>query len=302
MVKKFPFSANRNRAVSGLVRFLVVSLLVAACACVPAVANPAIQITQCGTVISQPGHYILANDLSCGGPVPTARVVPSSSLLPTAPVILKQAPTGGATDGIDIVADHVDLLLNGHTIAGSSNNTGISVGVGVPSGNSHVHIIGPGTITGFQAAIGFEQVSHSSVSDVTATNNFAGFVAGGGFTTGCALACPSTQDDFQGNTAIQNEASFLLQGANDSTFGDNNASGAFGGIVVFIGTGNDVRENTTSGNQIGILVFAGNGENDITHNTAQNNAMVDLEDDNTNCGSNTWKHNAFGTATQPCIQ
>lgn len=294
------------------IQFFTLSLLIAAFACTPAVADPAIQITQCGTVITQPGHYILANDLSCGGaPVSGVIGAPNPSgwwnnvqtpLSGSAPVT-SHPPVSG--DGIDILSDHVEVQLNGHTIdGGGSGNVGISVGVGLPSGNSFVHIVGPGTITNFSAGVEFEQVSFSSVDNVTANNNGADFAIGGGFAAGCAEACPSTKDDFTGNTVSVAEFGFLLDGANNNTLRDNSASNSFIGIFLAIAAmGNDVRANTTSGNEGGIVLgLEGGGatNNDITHNTSLGNG-VDLFDANPDCDSNTWKHNVFGTANQPCI-
>jgi parallel beta-helix repeat protein len=253
-------------------------LLLAIFASTPAVADPPVAITQCGTVISQPGHYFLANDLSCFD-----------------------------QDGVDIVADHVDLMLNNHQISNVFQDffgQGISVGIGVPSGNSHVHIIGPGTITGFEGGIRFEQVSFSSVEDVTSTFNFFGFVVNGGFAVGCNQSCPSTKNSFQGNTATFNDQhGFTTNGATDNTFRDNNASNnsAGGGILLFEASNNDVRANTTNGNGgAGIGVSVGTG-NSIFLNISQNNGTFDLEDDNTNCDSDTWKNNTFGSANQSCI-
>ena len=87
---------------------------------------------------------------------------------------------------------------------------------------------------------------------------------------------------------------------------DNNASNSVFGILVFVGTGNDVRDNTATGNAGGIVLgfVFGPGDatdNDILHNTAQGNGFADLFDINPNCDSNTWKHNTFGTANQACI-
>jgi hypothetical protein len=42
--------------------------------------------------------------------------------------------------------------------------------------------------------------------------------------------------------------------------------------------------------------------NNMQGNTAQNNGIFDLQDENTNCDDNTWKKNIFGTASQACIQ
>lgn len=269
---------SQNCVVSGLFRALTFSLLIATFACVPAAADPVVQITQCGTVISQPGHYILANDLLCFD-----------------------------QDGVDIVSDHVDLMLNNHQIQNVFFDlfaNGISVGVGVPSGNSHVHIIGPGTITGFNQGVVFEQVSFSAVEDVTSTNNFFGFVVNGGFTVGCNQSCPSTKNSFQGNTAtFNNQHGFTTNGANDNTFRDNNASNntVGHGILIFNASGNDVRDNTTTGNGgPGISITAGTN-NTVRANTSQGNG-IDLEDDDPNCDDNSWTHNIFGTANQSCIQ
>ncbi len=293
------------------IKFFALNLLIAAFACAPALADPAIPITQCGTVITQPGHYIVANDLSCGLPVSGVIGAPNPSgwwrnvqtpLSGSAPVA-NQPPISG--DGIDILSDHVEVQLNGHTIDGGGNgNVGISVGVGVASGNSHVHIVGPGTITGFSAGVEFEQVSFSSVDSVTANNNGADFAIGGGFAAGCAESCPSTKNDFTANTVSVAEFGFLLDGANNNTLRDNSASNT--GIDIFLAiaaTGNDVRANTTSIAEGGIVLgLFGSGvtDNDITHNTALNNG-VDLFDANPDCDSNTWKHNTFVTANQSCI-
>jgi parallel beta-helix repeat protein len=300
---------GRNR-VSGFFYAFTLILLLAAFACTPAAADPVIAITACGTTISQPGHYILANDLSCGsspvapttgGANPLATWGPLHNPLDGSTVVLPHPASSG--DGIDIVADHVDLALNGHTIDGGGfGSNGILVGG--TSGNAHVHIVGPGTVTGFGAGVFFQQVSFSSVSDVTATNNFFDFVLGG-VNPSCVPACSATKNDFQGNTASNSLAGFLLIGANDNTLRDNNVSSTEFGILLIVGAGNDVRANTANGNGGGIVLgfFFGPGDatdNDITHNTAQNNS-TDLFDENPNCDSNTWKHNVFGTANQACI-
>jgi parallel beta-helix repeat protein len=271
-------NTGKIRNYAGFFSAFTLILLFAAFASTPAAADTPIAITQCGTVISQPGHYFLANDLICDD-----------------------------QDGIDIVADHVELTLNNHQISNIEQDffaNGISVGVGVASGNSHVHIVGPGTITGFNQGVDFEQVSFSSVSEVTSTSNFFGFVVNGGFAAGCNQSCPSTKNDFQGNTATFNDQhGFTMNGANDNTFRDNNASNNTNGdgLLLFIANGNDVRDNITNNNgDNGIAV--GGTDNDIRHNTAQGNAAFDLQDTNTNCGGNTWKLNTFGTANQTCIQ
>lgn len=306
-------NSGKSRAVSGIFRALTFSLLFAALACIPAVADPVVQITQCGTVISQPGHYILANDLNCGGPVaPTTGGFnffgtwgPLQNPMDGSNIPIPNPPSSG--DGIDIIADHVDLSLNGHTIdGGGSGNTGISVGNGPTPGNAHVHITGPGTVSNWGVGVGLLEVSFSSVSEVTATGSFAAFVLEG-LNSGCSPACDSTKNDIQGNTATNAEFGFILLGASDNTLRDNSASGNAIGIALAFASGNDVRDNTATGNIGGIVlgIFLGPGvatDNDITHNTALGNFEFDLFDSNNNCDSNTWKHNTFGSSNQvSCI-
>lgn len=243
--------------------------------------NNTIVISQCPTVITQPGTYLLGNDLVCLN-----------------------------TDGIDIQANNVVLLLGGHTITQDSADfglvhVGIAAGVGLPAGSTSVEIFGPGTITGFVEAVNFEQVSNSLVESVTSTGNFFGFVVNGGFSAGCNQGCPSTGNLFSYNTStFNNQHGFTLNGGNNNTFYDNNSSNnGARGLLLFTATGNNVRSNTLNNNgQTGIAISSGTGTgNNLSKNTAQGNGTFDLEDGNPNCDSNTWTQNTFGTANQPCI-
>lgn len=244
-------------------------------------ANPTVVISTCPTVITQPGTYSLANDLLCFN-----------------------------TDGIDIQASNVTLMLNRHTITQDSAHfglvhVGISAGVGLPAGSTNVQIIGSATITGFVEGVNFEQVSNSLVEDVISTGNFFGFVVNGGFSAGCNQACPSTDNIFAGNTStFNNQHGFTLNGGNNNTFNANNSSNnGAGGILLFVATGNNVTGNTLNnngGSGIGITSGTGTGNN-LSTNTAQGNGIFDLEDGNPNCDSNTWTQNTFGTANQTCI-
>jgi parallel beta-helix repeat protein len=239
-------------------------------------------IVKCPTVITQPGTYKVANDLHCFN-----------------------------TNGIDIRADNVTLMLGGHTITQDAAHfgfagRGVNAGVGLATGNSNVQIFGPGTITGFNRGVDFEQVSNSLVKNVTTTGNFFGFAVNGGFSAGCGASCPSTGNLFRGNiSTLNNQHGFTMNGATNNVFNANDASsnGAHG-FLLFVASGNNVQGNTFNNNgQSGIIIASGTGTgNNLHQNTAQNNGIVDLEDDNPNCGSNTWNQNIFGTASQPCIQ
>ncbi len=299
---------GRNRVVSGIFHALTLSLLIAAVACIPAAADPVVQITQCGTVITQPGHYILANDLNCGpvaprpSPVDPASVTPWQQMQNPFAGSGGQAPTssdGSLPFGIFIVSDHVDLALNGFTISGNFNNgeAGIAVSLFAATGNSHVHITGPGTVTGWFVGVVLFGDSFSSVTEVTADTNGAGFLDIGGL-----------KNAFDGNTATNSvfftefAGGFTLLGTTDDAVRNNTVSDNQFGILLLGGTGNDVRFNTVTGN-FGVGIGIAATDNSIFHNTAQGTlGGPDLSDANANCDSNTWKHNTFGTADQPCIQ
>ena len=113
-------------------------------------AAPATAITTCPFIITTPGQYYLAMDLTC--------------------------PPGA---GISIEnASDVYLRLDGHTLQGSS-------GQGIAAISSTAILIqGPGTITGFQDGLFFIDVGSSKVIEVTATrNSVAGFGVFGSFST-----------------------------------------------------------------------------------------------------------------------
>src|SRR4051812_29696795 len=79
-------------------------------------ARAATPIVSCGTVITEPGQYYVANDL---------------------------VTVGG--DCIDIVSDRVTVRLDGHTITGDLSGDGIAA-----NAVEKVRIQGPGDIQGFR--------------------------------------------------------------------------------------------------------------------------------------------------------
>jgi parallel beta-helix repeat protein len=249
-------------------------------------ADP-IPVTTCGTVISTPGTYQLVNDLvNCQG------------------------------DGIDITSSNVHLILNGHEISGSGggalgfvNTYGIAVGIGVFDGVSNVKINGPATISNFgQGGVAFEAVSNSSVVGVTSTGNKFGFNVNAAFGAG-NFNLHSTGNKFNGNTATANFGhGFTLNGADQNTFRGNDSSGnglagSAEGFFLFNATQNVVEGNTFDQNsEDGVLAQNGIGVNNtVRGNSAQGNALFDLEDRN-GCGFNVWQGNTFGSASDPCLQ
>jgi hypothetical protein len=202
-------------------------------------------------------------------------------------------------------------MLNGHQIQNIEQDffaNGITVGAGVSKGNKLVTIMGPGTISGFNQGIDFEQVTLSTVSSVTSTNNFFGFVVNGGFAAGCGQSCPSTKNTFQGNISnFNNQHGFTMNGADGNTFKGNttNNNAAGHGILLFIGSGNTISDNTSNNNGDGGITVVSSPQtnnNAILRNSASGNGSFDLFDTAADCTVNNWKNNTFGTASLPCIQ
>lgn len=296
-----------------------------------AMAN-AIPITGC-TVITQPGSYVITEQLGLCGDVPV----------------------------IDIRASNVEIYSRAH---GIELNRGpcISVGVGVPGGVSHIRLDGVDT-RGCAGGIIFENVSYSMIRHATIWwNGFDGLL----ITGSAALSHHNTilESDIQGNSVngisiiggadmvIRNNliaaggrdmdrTAIRVSNAARIQISDNDVSRYDYGIMIDGRSGRNVITGNTIDN-----VFTGiqaGGERDdvrgnsvhhaaeailvwgrlstIAHNTVTNNAwgidgggdrntiidnmVIDNDTDmlaGENCGTNRWLHNTFVVATQPCIQ
>ncbi|HVB37084.1 MAG TPA: NosD domain-containing protein [Vicinamibacterales bacterium] len=261
-------------------------------------------ISACSYVITAPGRYALASNLSC------------------------------TADGITIQASHVELELDGHSLTGSNWNTGILVSAA--GSLSDVRIEGPGSVTRFGNGIDLESLSDSSVDGVTSTfNGTDGLVTNYSFTS-TVTRLRLTHNVVSGNGAW----GMILGNIDDSQIRQNaialNATGGGGGLsgIAIIGgrnnlvqgnvttgnygggiliaaesystaaTGNRVRDNVASGNSVvGISIASGTG-NLVEGNEAFGNSgypgTYDVTDA-TPCGTNTWRHNAFATSNEACI-
>jgi len=233
-------SAKGHLALLGL--FLLIQLAAAS-------AQGQIPVTSCETYIRDPGDYILAHNLSdC------------------------------RRFGI-VITTHARLNLNGHTISGTGNFSGIYVDSG------GVEISGPGTISNFETGVfiasGGDLVR---VTQVSSTGNSVGFYS------------PVARVLFQQNTATGNTSSGFSIVSIESEIHDNTATGNGQGIDVD-GVRNQVTHNTTNNNRYGIA--ARGADNVIKGNTALNNGTYDLLD-YTDC-RNLWTDNTFHTANRSCI-
>lgn len=224
-------------------------------------AASAATTVSCGATIGTPGTYVLAGDCS------------------------------GA--GISISASDVTLKLDGHTMTGLVQSTGILVddSASAVSGDA---IMGPGTITGYSFGVvlgaGGIGVSGATVSGLTTNDGAFGIVVE--FNANGSTVNNNTADNMMGSGIG------ILGSGN--TVNNNTADNNAGGIDI-LGSGNTVNNNAANDNTtIGITAFG--GADTINHNTALGNGAFDLADFNPGCGTDTWRANTFTHANESCIR
>ena len=281
-------------------------------------------VSTCGTVIDQPGHYRLVNDLS-------TTTIPDP---------------GDFVACVIIASDEVTLDLNGYTISCDLDAPYFSFGVFSDYLNDGVNIMG-GTVT--DCVIGIEMSGNHSgtVKGMTMTENVLGMeiIAGseveiiknkflGNFETGIYATSffsgdyvgPGLGHKFHKNLFVdQGFAGIETDGIEESVISCNRMEGNLVGLEMESpGFGNTIRKNVANSNGYGIFavglilgpdfvlpIAAGNT---FMRNTALDNSEVDLAEaflDFTNqmayelpdsC-QNMWKHNNYGysIAVADCI-
>jgi parallel beta-helix repeat protein len=237
-------------------------------------------ISGCGMVISRPGHYFLANDLTeCPGA------------------------------GISITVSSVSLDLRGHIIQ-VTGGTGASAieALGGDGALKNLEIAGPGTLTGGLTGINFGNVHDSRVHDVTMVQNSFGMaVNSGDFTSDTtAAATVSANNEFVDNVITANNGhGITVNGGSKNLFFRNNVSGNNNGgvgLLLFAGQDNFAHDNTADANSgWGIYIAAQSSGNKVEHNTAVGNSNADLNDQNGDCTHNTWTGNSFVSNSPGCI-
>lgn len=218
-MKAITYSSNSSRKGFWLGVLAGASLALLGTA-VPASADT--PITACGYVITAPGNYGVAADLTCAANV----------------------------TAVTINASNVTLKLNGYIITGSGIATaggGIVVSplpIPIPPPYppqprlNHVGIAGPGLIQAFQAGVTIINTDYSQVSGVTAAHNGEGF-----------FALDNTYLTVTSNQFVANTGGGMNTGSNtSSTFSYNDVSGNGYGLWLAAGSGNTVNNNTARGN------------------------------------------------------
>lgn len=232
-------------------------------------------ITDCGTTITDPGRYFLANDL-------------------------KECPDFG----VSIAASHVLVELRGHTIQADGF---VITASGGDLGLSDLEIVGPGTLAGGHTGIAFGNVHHSRVHGLMIVrNNFGMGLNSGDFTSDATTAATvSTDNEIRDNTITGNTFhGITVNGGDDNKFIHNNLSNnGSHGLFLFAASNNVARENTADVNGgSGIDTGTAGSSNTINNNIALGNNGPDLRDENGDCIHNTWTDNSFGSNAPGCIE
>lgn len=224
-------------------------------------AQGQIAITNCGTVINQPGHYYLANDLNC--------------------------QSGDAA--ITIERGDVILNLNSRQITGpgAMSRTG---GIWVrDSAAENILLLGPGVIRNMAVGVRISSRGLAVVRDLTCNGNGNGFIVD-------EHVIPIAR----ANTASENLYSGMLIGGSGGDIGENTLNNnGIDGIIVG-GSRNFVDHSNVAqfNRRRGISVRGRN--NVIEMNTARFNGEDDLFEDHPNC-ENLWENNTFKNANLRCI-
>ncbi len=224
-------------------------------------------ITTCGTTLGTPGVYHVAADLlDCPG------------------------------TAIEIAADSVTLLLQGHTLRGVGVGAGIGIGATTFHPVNGVRVEGPGTVDGFFHGVNAEHMVGSVVTGLTIQRNQHGLglnrsqQGDGSVSSGDSIVRNRFVQNVHHGISVNGGASSVLLG-NRAT---GNGRGQFNGFGIYLydATDIEVRHNEVVDNyKGGIVVEQWQSGNRILGNVARRNPGGDLAD--LNCGGNIWQANRY---------
>lgn len=277
--------------------------------------TPSTPITQCGTLITQPGIYALTQSLQSSSlTVDCIRIKsPGVSLNLAGFNLTGPGGTNVTAAGVRFLdtAAGVQFAGGGSTIQG--------FGVGILIAGSGVSLLGgSGLVVSGNAQQGIlvSNASNVVIEEVTSAGNGAaglevaqssGVIVQNQCTmqgnTGYGLWVHSSSgNQFFGPFAFQNKLSGIYVGESASgqpRSGDAKASApapASSQHNVFLGSG--VISNTVDG----IIIGSGDTLNYIVGTQGQENGGTDAVDQNGDCTHNTWTQNTFQTRNPACIQ
>jgi hypothetical protein len=229
---------------------------------IPASALAATPVTACSTELTDPGDYVLTQDVDCAGSV-----------------------------GIGLQGSDITFSLNGHTISNAY------FAVYMTAGGSNVHVTGPGTVS--HATYGlymYGDFTNSGFDGFTVTGSTTR-----GFSAEADQASTGSYLRNVLFTNNANEAVVIFYDGYDVA-GNGCSNNTGNGLLIFGSDPSDVHGNTCNDNGgTGINVGSDVGHQ-IHGNTATGNSGgADGYDSSPDCGSNHWYGNLFVTFNQACV-
>lgn len=281
-----------------------------------AAAQGVIEISSCPYIIVAPGQYRVTQDLFCPGNgirIQSSDVklnlgghTITGSLAQTG-IGIWVGTLGFGTVNVEIRNGTITNFTVGLSLEGT-NATQIealtstrNAGAGIQLGFAHDN-----TITSSDVS---DNLGSGVTLDRSTGNVFRGNRVIGNSLAGYALITFSSDNLITSSRASasiiegnQNFGVVIREGNTNNTVQSSQLLGnTFDGILLR-GANNTVKGNTVNGNARGINASLGATANIIVSNTAKNNVVFDLQDDNPNCDANVWQNNNFNTANQPqCI-
>jgi hypothetical protein len=227
---------------------------------------PPTPVDHCMYTISVPGAYVLTKDLVCGPQY-----------------------------GVEIAASNVDFDMHGHSVDSQT----YPINVGTTNAVEHVVVRGPGQVTGAPwEGLRLTNATESIVVGIEATRNGTGLFQAYGHASDNLFVFNNAHDNGARGIAIW-EGTDTFVGFNRCS---SNGSGIILGEFATSVTDTDVIGNRCTDNTtFGIYNGPQGSANEIEWNRATGNGFYDLYDAQPGCDANTWEHNFFDTANQPCI-
>jgi parallel beta-helix repeat protein len=186
-----------------------------------------------------------------------------------------------AGDGLIVGADHTIINLNGYKLMGPGKDSS-KVGIMIPA-TDDVQVVGPGSISGFQAGVLMTGAHHVNVNTLIAQDNqIAMFMTGTRDTT-------VTENILKGNTiGIAAHSASAIDAETNILTGN-----ALAGMTLVNSFGSTLAMNTIAGSQNGIFLDPQSHDNIIDSNTALKNVQ-DMNNANslpTNINHSDYKNN-----------
>lgn len=256
-----------------------------------------LSITQCGCTIFEPGTYTVNANLTAAQ---------------------------GLTERqgcVDVEAHDVFLILNGHTITGTGNGTGI--GIHLLPGSYNIFLEAGANFTVGSTISGWKYGMESEAENVIVdffynimnntfgvllkgakNNNMTDLNAINNTVYGVWIKDGSTHNQINCTTSSGNGIAGIYIGCSNTGPGTISCEQDWRRSrknFIYDHTADGKNDGITIIQKFGIALELGSTQNTVTNTNATGNSAFDLFDGNPNCDENLWQNNNFGKANETCI-